>query len=151
MSGKEQPMSKLNPLILLIAVAAGFGFIVAELSILGHTQGPRQTGFIAAIVGAVLGLVAAFVAHPMVRKILAALFAILALSGLLGANAHQGGQARRAAVVAGVQPAPTDGGIRQALGTFGRLPPTLAPLMLTGLALLGAYVSFASSGKKQDS
>ena len=138
-------MNNKSALILFLFVAAGFGFLVAELNILGHTAGPRQIGFFAAIAGAVLALVSAFVASPMVRRILGVLFVLLAVTGLLGVNAHEGGRVRRAGVIAAL-PAPPTGGLAQAAGTFQRLPPTLAPLMLSGLSLLGATLVVLSAG-----
>ncbi|MCW1971129.1 MAG: hypothetical protein KIH69_023720 [Anaerolineae bacterium] len=127
-------------------MAAGFAFLLAELVILNHTSGPRMIGAIACVAGIVLSL-AALAPNSRLRQILAILFVLVALSGLFGANTHQGSRGFRQQGVASA-PATEDRTIRRALNSFGNLPPTLAPLALSGLAMLGAAVTLAGSAKR---
>lgn len=133
-------------LLLSLFVAAGFAFLLAELLILNHTSGPRLIGVVTCVLGVIFSLVA-LAPNARVRQILAILFVLLALAGLFGANAHQGARGFRRQGVASA-PATEDRTIRRALNSFGNLPPTLAPLALSGLAMLGAAVTLAASAKR---
>ena len=128
--------------IMMLAVAGGFAFILIELLGIQHAQGPKMIGAVAAAIGAVLGLVG-LSENPQLRRILSILFIVLALSGLYGAFVHNGARSFRAQGAAEV-PASEDRTIGRALRSFTLLPPPLAPLALTGLALMGA--AFSSIG-----
>jgi hypothetical protein len=128
--------------IMMLAVAGGFAFILAELLGIQHAQGPKLIGTFAAAIGAVLGLVG-LSENPRVRRILSILFIVLALSGIYGFTVHSGARGFRGEGAAAV-PASEDRTVQRALRSFTLLPPPLAPLALTGLSLMGA--AFASIG-----
>ncbi len=131
------------PRVLLITVTAGFAFLLLELVMIGHTNFAKLYGAIAAGVGAVLGLLAMSPAGGL-RRIVSILFLVLSLSGLYGFVMHSGSRANRADRVSKVaqQEDRTIGG---ALRSYGILPPTLAPLMLSGLSLLGAAATLMAT------
>jgi hypothetical protein len=131
------------PRLLLIAATAGFVFLLIELITLGHINFAKLYGAIAAGVGAVLGLAALFVGGG-VRRIVGILFLVLSLSGLYGFVIHSGARGSRNEGVAKVAQQ-EDRTIGRALRSFGLLPPVLSPLMLTGLALLGAAGAMAAT------
>jgi hypothetical protein len=119
-------------------VVGGFAFLLAELVTLGHTNPSQLLSIIAPVLGIVFGL-AGLSSNSRLRKIISILFIVLSLSGIMGTLAHNGSRAFRANMVSSVQS--EDRAIRRAIGSFTRLPPTLAPLMLTGLSLFGAAVA----------
>ena len=125
----------------LAFVIMSFAMIVADLVLMGHTNGPQMTGVIASVVGVVLGAVALFA--PNLRKIAAILFLVLALTGLMGVMTHAGARGFRQQGAAAARSISDDRTVQNALRSFGNLPPTLAPLVLSGLALMGAAMSAA--------
>ena len=74
----------------------------------------------------------------------AAFVVVLALTGVMGFLAHSGARSGRAAAVAAL-PASDDPTVKRAERSFAILPPTLAPLMLSGLALFGAAVTLMTN------
>lgn len=140
-----QNLRKNAPLLLSLFVAAGFAFLLVELVMLNHTGGPRLISVITCGLGIAFSLVA-LVNNRRLRQIVAVLFAILSLTGLYGFMTHQGARGFRQQGVAAA-PATEDRTIRRALNSFGNLPPTLSPLALTGLSILGALVTLASTAE----
>jgi hypothetical protein len=135
------------PRVLMLATALGFGFVLLELVMLGHTQGGKLTGAISAALGLVLGVLGLANVGGL-RKILPVLFLVLALSGLWGALAHSGARGFRSQGVSQIPASVTeDRTVGRAVRSFAALPPTLAPIMLTGLALLGAIAALMASGE----
>jgi hypothetical protein len=132
------------PRIVMLAVAGGFAFLLIELFMLNHAQGGKLPGAIAAGVGTLLGLLGLANVGGL-RKILPVLFLVLALSGLYGAFVHSGARDFRAQGAANV-PATEDRTVNRAIRSFTLFPPTLGPLMLTGLSLLGAAGALMSVG-----
>jgi len=106
------------PTILLLMAAGGFAMIAAELLLTSHTDGLQMVGLIASVIGLILGVVALFMSGQKARDIIAILFIVLSISGLLGVLQHAGARADDAQSAA----------------------PPLASLSLSGLALLGAAV-----------
>lgn len=131
--------------VMLLVVAAGFAFLLVELLVMGHSNGPRLISVVAAALGAVFGLVAMSQSSGL-RRIMAILFVVLSLSGIFGFMAHSNGRSFRSQAVASA-PATEDRTVRRALNSFGNMPPTLAPLMLTGLSLFGAVVALSASAE----
>lgn len=140
-----QNLRKNASLLLSLFVAAGFAFILTELLILNHAGGPRLIALITCGLGITFSLVA-LVNNRRLRQIVTVLFAILSLAGLFGFMTHQGARGFRQQGVAAA-PATEDRTIRRALNSFGNLPPTLSPLALTGLSILGALVTLASTAE----
>ena len=131
-----------NPISVSLAfVTLSFAMILADLALLGHTRGPQMTGIIACVLGIVLGAIALFAAN--LRKIVAILFLVLALTGLMGVLAHSGARGFRQQGAAAAKSISDDRTVQNALRSFANLPPTLAPLVLSGLALMGAAMSAA--------
>lgn len=149
--------------ILLLLLAGGFAVVLGELVLYQHWDGTQLIGFSATVVGMLAVLVGIFVKGTL-RAVIGLLLVVLALSGLLGARQHleEGGEAMapRPALVqqstlAGAQEiayrpgALAQEGEEEGEGAEGRgetVPPPLAPLSLSGLALMGAVILLA----KQD-
>lgn len=107
-------------LILLLLLLGGFAMLLAELLVTGHVEGIQNVAVIASAVGAAAVAAGLFV-KGTVRHVVALLLLVLTISGLMG--------------------------VRQHFESTGReTPPPLAPLSLSGLALMGAVVLLA----KQD-
>lgn len=140
-----QNLNKNLSKIVLVALAASFGFLALELILMGHTGGPRVISVIATALGAVLSFVALSPGAGL-RRIVAILLVVVGLAGLLGFMSHSGARGFRQQAVTAA-PATEDRTVRRALSSFGNLPPTLSPLSITGLALLAAAVTLASSAE----
>ncbi len=121
--------------VLLAFVAAGFALLLLDLLLMGHFFQLQMIGVISTISGLALSLLA-FVPRPGLRRVITALFVVLALVGLFGLYIHMNGRARRQGQLASVQP-PEDRLMRRALTSFGRNPPLVPPLAISGLSALG--------------
>ncbi len=126
------------PTLVLVGVAAGFGMLLAELLLTGHTEGVQRIAVLTSVLGIGLGLMALWVSGSL-RGLVIAAFALLALAGVYGALEHREGADEREA---------------QTQVRFVRereegeaTPPPLAPLSLSGLALLGALATLAKRGE----
>ncbi len=156
--------------ILLVFLMGGFAMLLAELLITNHVDGIQNVANIASLVGGVAVLLG-FFARGTFRHLLVLLLLVLSVSGLLGAWEHlesrEGGEARvPAAMTAGQDGYQTissgaGAGVDRTLqqeseenesgegrergdGDGGEsAPPPLAPLSLSGLALMGAVVLLA--------
>jgi hypothetical protein len=148
--------------ILLLLLLGGFATLLAELLLTNHFGGTQSVAVIASVAGA-LALLAGFFVKGRVRHVVALLLLVLSISGLLGMREHF-----EEASEAGLTPAPVTmdaGGYQTIAGTADSIarapqqeeenetrergesaPPPLAPLSLSGLALMGAVVLLA----KQD-
>jgi hypothetical protein len=104
------------PTIMLLLAAGGFALIAAELLLTNHTEGLQMVGLIASVIGLILGVVALFLSGQKARDIIAILFIVLSISGLLGMLQHAGARA----------------------GDAQSAAPPLASLSLSGLAFLAA-------------
>jgi hypothetical protein len=136
-------MTKNNTLILYLFTAGGFAFILAELFVLGHFGGPRIVGVVSAGIGIALGVLGAFLSNKA-RRVVGILFILLALTGAFGFISHSGTRGFRANAVSQV-PQQTERVLNRALNSYSNMPPTLSPLALSGLSILGAMVSFMAS------
>ena len=143
--------------LLLLFLAGGFLILLAELLLTDHTEGIQLIAVAASTFGALLAL-AGLKAKGSVRNVLAILFLVLAISGLVGAFEHfeerfEEEEETKAPIV-----------LRQNSGRMGmasipyRLdqdedeedeeeeeesPPPLAPLSLSGLSILAALALLA--------
>jgi hypothetical protein len=145
--------------ILMLLLAGGGLMVLVELLWTGHTDGIQLVGVIASALMVVLAIVGLF-AHGTLRVTLAVLFVLLSITGLVGVLEHNEaeGEADVPALVvnradAGMMPisyrslAPQQedeegeaGEVTEAGEAGESAPPPLAPLSLSGLALMGAVV-----------
>lgn len=139
--------------LVLLANTAAFGMLLAELLILEHTDGIQLVAPVSAATGLVLSLVALAVRGPA-RMAVAAAFVILAGSGLIGVTQHfserDGGISFGLVSRAAAQ---SDRGDDDRSGQRDDDdddnededddPPPLAPLALSGSAILCALASLA--------
>jgi len=149
--------------ILLLLLAGGFAVVLGELVLYQHWDGTQLIGFSATVVGMLAVLAGIFVKGTL-RTVIGLLLVVLSISGLIGAREHleaAKGEAMspRPALVqqstlAGAQEiAYRPGGLAQEEEEEGEegeggeggeeVPPPLAPLSLSGLALMGAVILLA--------
>ena len=156
--------------ILLVLLLGGFAMLLAELLITNHVDGIQNVANVASLVGGV-AILLGFFAKGTFRHLLVLLLLVLSLSGLLGAWEHlesrEGGEARVPAAIAarqdgyqtisngagadvertlqqeGEENESGEGGERGERNGGEGTPPPLAPLSLSGLALMGAVVLLA--------
>ena len=149
--------------LLLLLLAGGFAVVLGELMLYLHWDGTQLIGFSATVVGLLAVLVGIFVKGTL-RTVIGLLLVVLSLSGLIGAREHleaSSGEAMapRPALVqqntlAGAQEiAYRPGALAQEGEEEGEAgeggesgettPPPLAPLSLSGLALMGAVILLA--------
>jgi hypothetical protein len=133
-----------TPRVMMLVTAAGFAFLLLELVLMGHTAFAKLYGAIAAGVGLVLSLIG-LANSAGLRRILPVLFLVLSLSGIYGTVVHGGARTDRAETATKVQT--DDRNVRRALRGFSAMPPTLGPLMLSGLSLLGAMAALVAAGE----
>jgi hypothetical protein len=161
MAGIQRFTRKHLTTLLLLLLAGGFAVILGELILYRHYSGLQLIGFISTIVGLVVALWG-IIARGGTRVALAALMLLLSVAGVIGVVEHneggEGGEAQRPAAVAAANfnvsssAAPiaqeneseddARGGREFAEGGE-TAPPPLAPLGLSGLALMGAVVLLA--------
>ena len=163
MSGLQGFFQRQWQAVLLLLVAGGFAVIALELYITAHYDGIQVVGLIAGVVGIVAALWGIF-ARGTVRMILALVLLVVAFAGVMGVYQHY--ESRSEAAVpphlvqgdAGYQPvgwlaAPAT----QEQGEAGEggegggesAPPPLAPLGISGLALMGAVILFTPRPEKK--
>ena len=145
--------------ILLLLLAGGFVVVLGELVLYAHWEGTQLIGFSATVVGLLAVLVGIFVKGTL-RTVIGLLLVVLSLSGLVGAREHleassEEAMSPRPALVqqntlAGAQEiAYRPGALAQeeegegGEGGGETVPPPLAPLSLSGLALMGAVILLA--------
>ena len=171
MSGLQGFFQRQWQAVLLLLVAGGFAVIALELYITAHYDGIQVVGLIAGVVGIVAALWGIF-ARGTVRMILALVLLVVAFAGVMGVYQHY--ESRSEAAVpphlvqgdAGYQPvgwlaAPATqeqgeageaaGGETGEGGEGGgeSAPPPLAPLGISGLALMGAVILFTPRPEKK--
>lgn len=119
--------------ILLLLLVGGFIMVILELVITGHTEGNQLVGVVASVLGAVL-TAAAFFVNKRIAMWLAVALVVVSLSGLAGVGQHY--LNRPTAIAASLEPGEA-------------APPPLAPLSLSGLALMAAVVIVARTPDPQ--
>ena len=142
--------------LILAFTAGGFLFILAELLLERHWGGVQTI----ALVSAVIGLVLVLLALTWRRAVpTAVLFLLLGVTGLFGTfehfesrtEEHDGppGQASQVVLQAvSAPPASAEGEAGPPDGSRRGGPPWLAPLSLSGLALLGGAATLAGKNDK---
>ena len=146
--------------ILLLLLLSGFATLLAELLLTNHFGGTQSVAVIASVVGA-LALLTGFFVKGSVRHVVALLLLVLSISGLMGMREHfeEASEARATPALVTMDA----GGYQPIAGSADAIartlqqedeenetrdrgesaPPPLAPLSLSGLALMGAVVLFA--------
>lgn len=132
--------------LVLLANAVAFSVLLAELAILGHSDGIQRVAPVAASTGVVLSLAALFLRGPA-RYATAAAFVVLSAAGLIGVAQHLGesgdddDESEQAQVRsrADEDDDEEDGDEEDDDDD----PPLLAPLALSGSAMLGVLASLA--------
>ena len=148
----------------LLAVGLGFVVLLAELLMTGHTKGSQAIGVAAALLGVALAA-AGLVGPGRARVWVGVLMLVLSVSGLVGMAEHAETRAEGASRRAFAERfGPDERELLQTFGTRGgpevgragreplrrrrAEPPPLAPLSLSGLALIGAAATFAREPDK---
>ncbi len=149
MSGLKSLVRRHLFTLLLLLLAGGFAVILGELVLYKHWEGTQLIGFTATIVGLV-AVVAGLFAKATLRPILAILLLVLSFGGLLGVREHlesaaeEQGEAQHVPV--GNQQISLTQEDEEGEGAKGEaetVPPPLAPLGVSGLALMGFVLLFA--------
>lgn len=141
--------------LVLMANAGAFAVLLAELLIIGHTDGIQLVAPVSASTGLVLSLIAIVLRGPA-RYATAAAFLILSGAGLIGVTRHylereDGLSVSALVATARAQSGSNDDNDNSGRGSDGNdddddddsEPPPLAPLALSGSAMLGALASLA--------
>lgn len=141
------------PQLVLALVAGGFALTLVELLWMNHTEDNQLVAVGATLAGALVSLVAVWARGPL-RTVLAGVLGVVALTGLVGTAMHLEELGEHAAfpgrAVAWVQSQTlawadadeeeAEGG---AEGHEEEGVPPLAPLSVSGLAMLGALAAFS--------
>ena len=158
------------PELVLVGAAGGFLMILAELIITDHLEGTQLVAVVASVIGLVVSAVG-FLLRGAASRAGAILLVLLSISGLVGAFEHyEEGQEEATATQHGlpvgqdyryidsdeedeesVSGEAGEAGEEGEEGEEGEaVPPPLAPLSLSGLALLGAMAMLARSDAGQN-
>lgn len=155
-------LARQRDMILLLLLAGGFAVVLGELVLYQHWEGTQLIGFSATVVGLLVVLIGIFVKGAL-RTVIGLLLVVLSLSGLLGAREHleaSGGEAmsprpalvQQSTLSGSQEVAYRPGALAQEEegeegesreGGGETVPPPLAPLSLSGLALMGAVILLA--------
>ena len=147
--------------LMYLLIAGSFLGLVAELVWTEHWDGIQLVGLLASVAGLVLAAVALFAA-PRMRQVLAVLFVILSISGIVGTIEHNEarGEGEASAPVIMAATAGTNMELPAAQqeegeegeagergeggeGGEGEAIPPLAPLSLAGMSIIAAVTLFA--------
>lgn len=169
MSKLEAFLRKHQATILLLLLAGGFAVVLGELVLYQHWDGTQLVGFVSTVVGMLVVFVGIFLKGTL-RVVAALLLLVLSLAGLIGTYEHfeeGGGEAARpqpalvqrsAGVVqqvsfsaSTVERAPAQDNDEDSERRPGgeTEPPPLAPLSLSGLALMGAVILLAKQDEQK--
>ncbi len=160
MSGLQGFFQRQWQTVLLLLITGGFAVIALELFITDHYDGIQLIGIIAPVIGIVAALWGIF-ARGTLRMILALLLVVEAVAGMMGVLQHfqnRGEAAVPAYLVQGdagyrpvawlAAPASQEEGEAAESGSESA-PPPLAPLGISGLALMGAVILFTPRPEKK--
>lgn len=147
--------------LMMLFLIGGFTMLLVELLITDHVDGIQLVAVAASLAGLILAVVG-LIASPKLRPIVAVLFLLLSLTGIIGVIEHteargeEGERAARpalttsaggaaAAVSLRFQGGDGDDDVPPASGFASRdgeqsAPPPLAPLSLAGLSLMGTVI-----------
>jgi len=126
------------PELVGLMVAGGFALTLGELFLMGHTEKTQLIGVGMSGVGLLLALAGA-VAAPRFRKVLVGLWIVVAASGLFGVYEHleEAQEHREKAALEAQAMAAAGGDAHDHEQGESHGPPPMAPLSVTGLAMLG--------------
>ena len=138
------------PEVVGLMVVGGFALTLGELLLMGHTEKIQTLAVVMTAVG-MLAALAGLVVAPGLRKVLAGVLIVVAASGLFGTYEHleEAAEHREKAARQELELAQQGGVVAAHEGKEGKheekqgVPP-LAPLSLSGLALLGSLGLVAS-------
>ena len=156
---KESWLQDRFPEVVGVMVAGGFALTLGELLLMGHTEKSQNLAVLMTAAG-MLATVVGLVAAPRFRKLFAGLLIVVAAGGLFGVYEHleegmehkekaaKASQERAQAVqLADVDRSDRGHGEHEKGGHDGdeeHGPPPLAPLSVSGLALMGSLGLIAS-------
>ncbi|MNK89777.1 hypothetical protein D3C87_1097970 [compost metagenome] len=137
-SAKPSWLQERFPELVGLMVAGGFALTLGELFLMGHTEKTQLIGIGMSGVGLLLA-VAGAVTAPRFRKVLVGLWIGVAASGLFGAYEHveEAQEHREKAVLEAQAIAAAGGDVDDHEKGESHGPPPMAPLSVTGLAMLG--------------
>ena len=160
-SSLKQMIARNYYTLMYLLIAGSFLGLVAELVWTEHWDGIQLVGLLASVAGMVLAAIALF-APPRMRQVLAVLFVILSISGIVGTIEHneERGEGEASAPVIMAATAGTNMELPAAQqeegeegeagergeggeGGEGEAIPPLAPLSLAGMSIIGAVTLFA--------
>ncbi len=129
--------------VFLLLVAGGFFAVLAELTMSNHTSGSQMVAIYSTLLGGLLAIHA--VIDGRARIVLAVLFVVLSLFGLIGAYEHFHTRQTKEALVTfqNIQAHETAAPERIIS------PPYMAPLSLAGLSMFAVFMLLASPSKSQ--
>ncbi|MCB9160068.1 MAG: hypothetical protein H6644_09440 [Caldilineaceae bacterium] len=161
MSSLKQMIARNYYTLMYLLIAGSFLGLVAELVWTEHWDGIQLVGLLASVAGMVLAAIALF-ASPRMRQVLAVLFVILSISGIVGTIEHneERGEGEASAPVIMAATAGTNMELPAAQqeegeegeagergeggeGGEGEAIPPLAPLSLAGMSIIAAVTLFA--------
>lgn len=138
------------PQIILLANAVAFALLLAELLITEHTDGTQLVAPATAVAGILLCLVA--LAIPVRLRIVPAILLVaLSVTGIIGFVQHMEGEEDEdsRAVQANSDDDDDEADERDDDDDDEEDPPPLAPLGLSGTALLGAIAALAAPSRRE--
>ena len=160
-SSLKQMIARNYYTLMYLLIAGSFLGLVAELVWTEHWDGIQLVGLLASVAGMVLAAIALF-ASPRMRQVLAVLFVILSISGIVGTIEHneERGEGEASAPVIMAATAGTNMELPAAQqeegeegeagergeggeGGEGEAIPPLAPLSLAGMSIIAAVTLFA--------
>ncbi|MEZ4612358.1 MAG: hypothetical protein R2838_19315 [Caldilineaceae bacterium] len=160
-SSLKQMIARNYYTLMYLLIAGSFLGLVAELVWTEHWDGIQLVGLLASVAGMVLAAIALF-ASPRMRQVLAVLFVILSISGIVGTIEHNEdrGEGEASAPVIMAATAGTNMELPAAQqeegeegeagergeggeGGEGEAVPPLAPLSLAGMSIIAAVTLFA--------
>jgi len=135
------------PELVLVGAGGGFAITFVELLVSDHGEGTQAIGLIAAGIGAALCLIGLLVRSRIILRTLAIGLLLLSISGPVGVFLHAGGEVEASEAPSAIEDGPAlNGDEDDDDDDDDEGVPPLAPLGLSGLALLGAAGVLAREG-----
>jgi len=138
-------LKRYYPDLVLLWVAGGFFALVLELLITRHTEEVQLVGVFAALLGGAVAVLALFL-HGL-RNLWLVGFLVVALAGLVGTSLHRMGADDGGGYAVGYA---YDDDEREEDDEEEGMPPPLAPLGFTSMALLGAITLYVRNGEAKE-
>jgi len=138
-------LKKRYPELVMLWIAGGFFALALELLITRHTEEVQLVGVAAALLGGAVAVLALFLRG--LRTLWLVGFAVVALAGLVGTGVHWSEAGEEGGYAGGYYE--DDDEYEDDEGEEGA-PPPLAPLGLTGLAVLGAATLYVRDEEAEE-